>query len=697
MGEYVAYPGYAHQNMLGGSLMHVTTLPYASMSGGVYWNGAYGSQFIPNAASKLWGSIFVNGGQSDSGGGVTYIKTKEQFFADSVHNDARIIKGSLAETGVKGPTVGSTDWLVWATNYAAVATSDINGNRIRFRADDGTPLAGAYQDPVQAFVLSVSTCDFEVESPSGGMCGSAGETITIKPTDKGTRYADGVTINGVTYVFKDQPGGSVSYTVPEDFEVGSLPVTVLVSNTWYLDAVNGKDTNKGISPATAWKTLAYASGKLGSTGMTFRLLPGVYDEGVTWLGGTSTGGFAAPCRFRFFFGATIESTDGPEKTIVKGADAPGEDADEYGCGIDAVGLFACYSTVAERPVTIRGLTLTGGRTRSSTDGTSRPFENCKYVGSVINAYQADYRYITLENCIITNNACNAYTVRSATIRNCVFDDNHVDYSSSVSEGSSLDGCLIKSGSASSVKGCRNTTFCKGASLDLASDVAAFNSVIGGSLEYNTRTYGRAFTNCIVATTAKYAKCQYVDCVVTNFEAIGISDEGIPTNRSSLVVDAANPAYVPDTLGDRDALGGQRVYNGKVDIGAVEYDWRGDYAKDIAKREVVVTAADSQVIEREGKVTLDPGASLTAEWTPVGESARCDVKASVTGTGTLTVSVDGTAIGTATVADSPKTFNFAGAIGETSKIVFSYSQEEDDEGCAVIEKIGSQQGLLLLVR
>ena len=109
------------------------------------------------------------------------------------------------------------------------------------------------------------------------------------------------------------------------------------------------------------------------------------------------------------------------------------------------------------------------------------------------------------------------------IRNCVFDDNHIEYSSSVSEGSSLDGCLIKSGSASSVKGCRNTTFCKGTSLDLAGDVAAFNSVIGGSLEYNTRTYGRAFTNCIVATTAKYAKCQYVDCVVTNFEAIGITD------------------------------------------------------------------------------------------------------------------------------------------------------------------------------
>ena len=35
--------------------------------------------------------------------------------------------------------------------------------------------------------------------------------------------------------------------------------------------------------------------------------------------------------------------------------------------------------------------------------------------------------------------------------------------------------------------------------------------------------------------------------------------------------------------------------------------------------------------------------------------------------------------------------------KTSRIVFSYSQEEDDEGCSVIEKVGSQKGMLLLVR
>ena len=110
----------------------------------------------------------------------------------------------------------------------------------------------------------------------------------------------------------------------------------------------------------------------------------------------------------------------------------------------------------------------------------------------------------------------------------------------------------------------------------------------------------------------------------------------------------------------------------------------------------MSAAGPQVIERGGKVTLDPGASLTAEWTPVGTSARCDVRVSVTGAGTLTVSVDGVEIGTVT-EDSPETFNFAGAIGATSKILFSYSQEEGDEGCAVIEKVGSQKGFLLLVR
>ena len=70
---------------------------------------------------------------------------------------------------------------------------------------------------------------------------------------------------------------------------------------------------------------------------------------------------------------------------------------------------------------------------------------------------------------------------------------------------------------------------------------------------------------------------------------------------------------------------------------------------------------------------------------------------MTGAGTLTVSVDGAEIGTVTAADSPKMFNFGGAIGATSKILFAYSQVEGDEDYAVIEKVGSQQGFLLLVR
>ena len=70
--------------------------------------------------------------------------------------------------------------------------------------------------------------------------------------------------------------------------------------------------------------------------------------------------------------------------------------------------------------------------------------------------------------------------------------------------------------------------------------------------------------------------------------------------SSIAVDAGNNSYyalatnkwpsAARSLMGLDYAGGQRVYNGSVDVGCGEYDWRGRFSKALADKGVSVAAA-----------------------------------------------------------------------------------------------------------
>lgn len=691
MGSYQAYPGYAHQNMAAGQFLHAATLPYMSMSGGRYWNSAFGTQFIPAASNFLWGAIFVNGGQGDSGGGEAYIKTTEQFFADPANNDARIIKGSLAETGVKLPTAGTAVWNQWATNYAALATSDLNGNRTLFSAA-GVPMAGAYQKPVQAFVFSPTSAKFDVTSFSGGACGEAGETITIEPNADGTRYAAGVVVNNVTNYFTDLPGGSYSYTVPDEFAAGAVNVTVLIAPYWYVDAVNGNDSNKGITPETAVRTL-WKGMSLCAAKETVRALPGTYAEGVTARGNGDTNTLPL-CRAYLKVGTTLESTEGPEKTIILGAAAPGADADQDGCGTNAISCVRVASaSTAANAVKLKGFTLTGGHTRSGYDGSSRPFENEFHCGSALHSIWGNSQYVTIENCIITNNACYYSTVSEATLINCILDNNTAPYGASATLKSYHHGCLIKSGNAASSYGFWNCTFGTNSSMNCTADhYVCNNSLIMGTVNWHNNSM--AFTNCVFLSGKE--KYQRVDCLITNSAAIAVDADYRPAIGMSVLIDAANEEYSDlNQFGGKDAYGGQRVYNGVIDVGAVEADWRAKYAADISNRgELTVTNASPEVVESEtGTVCVYPGASVAGGFVPNGQTRLGEITAKVVGMGTLTVKVDGVVVGTVTgpAGVTPVGFQMSGKSGA---LEFLYAGED---GYAELLTIISKHSFLILLR
>jgi hypothetical protein len=69
---------------------------------------------------------------------------------------------------------------------------------------------------------------------------------------------------------------------------------------------------------------------------------------------------------------------------------------------------------------------------------------------------------------------------------------------------------------------------------------------------------------------------------------------------------------------KDILGGQRVYNGKIDIGPYEYDWRDYFASRIGAVSVSKASADVTT-NAYGKVRIPDGASI--EMTPQSRDAR----------------------------------------------------------------------------
>ena len=68
--------------------------------------------------------------------------------------------------------------------------------------------------------------------------------------------------------------------------------------------------------------------------------------------------------------------------------------------------------------------------------------------------------------------------------------------------------------------------------------------------------------------------------------------------------------VLNALPETDAQGGQRVYNGRLDIGAFEADWRGRYGRDIGSRMDVLSVSPSVFEQADGTVRMLEEASLT---------------------------------------------------------------------------------------
>ena len=99
-----------------------------------------------------------------------------------------------------------------------------------------------------------------------------------------------------------------------------------------------------------------------------------------------------------------------------------------------------------------------------------------------------------------------------------------------------------------------------------------------------------------------------ECQTPTLAALAFDEDGSPVIGSNCCIDTGT-ADALAMLKPVDVRGGQRVYNGAIDVGAVEADWRSVYAGDIHRR-MDVQAADPAVYEQaDGTVRVPEGSSL----------------------------------------------------------------------------------------
>ena len=534
-------------------------------------------------------------------------------------------------------------------------------------------------------------------------------TFTIaRPANCRLRNVRGFTVNGEYVSFADHEEGW-RYTGTVEGEDSRIEVVADYPEhgEWFIDPVKGDDANLGYTRETAFKTFhgAFTNAFL-AAGDTVFALPGEYATGSFSDGGTKK----TVNRVTVPAGVKLVSTDGPAVTVIRGARAPEEgvvqgkgDYTKYGLGTNSV-----RTVKLGEGSELRGFTIADG-TAWGLDSSGGNFESGGNISAPASAFIVD--------CVITNGvAPRGGGVDGGSYVRCRFTGNRaISLGSSLYQAVNLYGCVVEKGLGGGYcwyQPASSKAFFKVVNSIFTADNGAYVTSVrdnGDGLVhfYNTIDLCKPqqgvhyHAGCI---TVGKVSTSVVDpgVVVTNAAAVGIGEGGVPA-RDSLATDtgvyedfATNwpSAYGGEAL--KDLVGTERILNRTIDVGAVEYDWKKDFAAALTgKPKFAVTAATTNVVlGADGGVVLSDGERMSAAWGVREKVADIDYgfTVTVTGTGTLTYAVDGgepvaVPAGTQTIAlkgtNAAKTFDFA-FTGDGSATLTSFTRR-------------SNVGALLIVR
>ncbi|MBQ2630374.1 MAG: hypothetical protein IJG13_11915, partial [Kiritimatiellae bacterium] len=500
-------------------------------------------------------------------------------FADAAARDYRL--------GMLSPAIDAASYADGLNDSARrYMTSDVDG-RMPVVRDGKVRLGAVWNEP--ALPVTVVGGDGGGVSVSGGSTGTnivtSAEQITVTATDAMTRPFVGFEVNGELVA---TPGHSYSFTPAT--AAGSV---TSVRAVWYVAQSGGNDANDGGAPSRAKATIKAAT-MLAAPNDVVRVGPGRYGDAE----GTQVASSRIGTRVVVPVDVTLESTSGAEKTFIVGASATGDQIDNatYGTGANAV-----RCVYAKRGSVVRGFTLTGGRGIGVSDSS----ENA--LGAAF--YSAETRKATMENCIISNNAAWKGTIYRAIVRNCrIFGNMGIADNASGSAayqcdmyGSIIDrnrglGVVYDPNAFESCTVGRSNYWMNGDSnpqtlywYSAADKVIVNCAILGNGRLYFGYGGMLVCTNCVIVESSNNSWGPKIrtevssGTVFTNTSGAAVDSATYsPVLGSFVGIDKGNAAAASEAVGDTDIYRTPRILNGALDIGAVEYDWRPAFARELGK-------------------------------------------------------------------------------------------------------------------
>ena len=632
----------------------------------------------------VWDSYRADGAAANSSGNFSVDMPKVAYFTLMSSPLARNIpycRPYASSPAVFGGSINYAD-------YCKYASLDFDGNVIRFR--NGKPTAGAFQNTLPSVVASTDGTTGGI-SPSGevGTNLAVGDTITFTASKAGKRPLVGMRVNGELL----ENVSSYDWTVPDGFADTYVTVEAVYGTNWYVSATSGDDSRYGGSWGTARRTLVGVmtnaiSGDVVTAG------PGTYDTGYmkhSPLFGSST--TSVWSRVVVPKGVTLRSSEGAERTIIAGAQDADHPENEYGNGTNALRCVFLEDSNA----CLSGFTLTGGRTGLGTVETDLVRGGGVFCRSDANSF--------VEDCIISNNVAERGAgCYKGTFRRCRITDNRSFTDGAAIRNAYLTDCFIdrnvNKGSGTVVYICWSFINCVYGAGNVndngVSKIYGFNTykspmansvILAGmvdSFAYASNTLCSA--SVTFSHTATGANKVFADGEL-KFDPMGRPEYG------SAAIDFGDASFRNASMGDLDIDGNQRIYNGKVDAGCCEFDWRPVYAKTIGGYRAAVDFASPEVARRaDGRaVTLVDGTSLEmALANSKNRLVRYELEVLVEGAGTLSVLRGGEPFRTFTAGSEKMIFASSDPLESLS---FSF----DGEGSADILACRPCQGMYFSFR
>lgn len=411
---------------------------------------------------------------------------------------------------------------------------------------------------------------------------------------------------------------------------------------------------------------------------------------------------------------------GADRTFIVGADDPSADAADKGCGPNAVRCVALA-----KGARLSGFTLTGGRTDVGTTMLNNGDDF--HGGGVLAEFGTVETLATVTDCVISNCVArrggggfhggynrvsfldnsvlqggNGSAVRgngagNCFLANCVIDRNegyatvyyptllNCTFGADNTQNGNKDGMVLIADSGD-IRNC----------LFLGKNSAIGKTNAAGEVTA-TRFYDCVFSPQMKAYLDKQnAKTDgnkvFVDASCTATTELAVADDLTPVIGANAAVDAANAdGYDAATWGEMDVHGNPRRVNGRrLDVGAVEADWKAAYSAKLG-RYVTVTAADPEVELVADGVSLPAGASLAATFGFAGRANNTYVLKAVVAGNACAVTRDGEPA-VALKAGVSETWYKVGATG-LSEFAFT----SDALGATLLSSLQPGAGSLFILR